>query len=78
MTIKDIIIEALKKMGADGLCNRDVRCGCSKDDLPCEFDCDIWDCEPARRKIATAEDIDEESDYEIGAEIYVLMEEPKK
>lgn len=78
MTVKDIIIVALKSIGADGLFNRDVGCGCNLDDLPCEFECNICDCEPAHRKIATAEDTDNESDYEIGDEIYVPMEELKK
>ncbi len=76
MTIKDIIIAALESMGADGICNRDNQCGCDRYDLLCEFP--SFDCEPAKRKIATAEDIDEESDYEVGDEIYVPMEEPKK
>lgn len=34
MTVKEIIIEKLKSMGADGLCCED--CGCGLDDLePC-------------------------------------------
>ena len=76
MTIREIIVEALKRFGADGVCNPEFSCGCGLDDLsPCESD-SILMCEPAKRKIATAEDVAEESEYEVGDEIFVLMEAP--
>jgi hypothetical protein len=46
MTIKEIIVEKLKAIGADGLCNCD--CGCTLDNLfPCG---DVYsECMPAVR-----------------------------
>jgi hypothetical protein len=50
MTVKDIIIEKIKQIGADGLCNIESDCGCGLDDLmPCN-DQFIYDCEPAIKK----------------------------
>lgn len=50
-TVKPILIDALKQLGADGLCNNDVECGCGLDDLvPCCEDC--TGCEPARQVTA--------------------------
>jgi len=72
-TVRDILIAELKRMGADGLCGEN--CGCAMDDLPCAFENDITECEPARRKIATAEDVRVDADFSIGDEIYVPMEE---
>jgi len=70
MSVKDIIIEALKKMGADGLCNPGCSCGCGLGDFDCE-EVNL-DCEPARKIIATQEDVDEmDGDFEVGDEIYV-------
>lgn len=72
MTVKDIIMAKLKEIGADGLCNRDMSCGCEIEDIPpCE--CPLMECEPANRKIATIEDITEESEFEVGDEIYVAL-----
>ncbi len=52
MTVKDIIIEGLKDMGADGLCNIDFDCGCGLDDLePCS-NININECVPARKILA--------------------------
>jgi len=35
-TVEDLLTEALKAMGADGLCTIDGECGCGLDDLvPC-------------------------------------------
>lgn len=46
MTVKEIIINHLKNIGADGLCNEN--CGCGIDDLQpcCE---DFSTCVPAKR-----------------------------
>ncbi len=53
MNARDILVEALKAMGADGLCNTDLECGCALDDLaPCygtDYGClDIEKCVPAK------------------------------
>ena len=68
-TVKEIIKEHLKAIGADGLCNTDGECGCGVDDfMPCYACC--GDCVPARKEIAPA-------DHEFaGEEIYVPMEAP--
>ena len=67
MNVKQIIIEHLKSIGADGLCTDD--CGCGIDDLaPCEQWCP--DCVPARKTIA-----DEAGEFhDIGDTIYVPLE----
>lgn len=47
ITVKEIVLEYLRKHGQDGLCNDN--CGCSLEDfMPCECN-DISTCEPARR-----------------------------
>lgn len=44
LTVRDLLIQRLHAMGADGLATED--CGCGIDDLaPCGLDC--LDCEPA-------------------------------
>lgn len=44
---KEIIIEKLKELGADGLCGED--CGCGLDDLfPCDNCQTALDCVPAK------------------------------
>jgi len=49
MKVKEIIIEKLKQLGADGLVNSEAECGCDIDDLcPCDSYC--LDCEPAIKK----------------------------
>ena len=55
-TAKQLLIEGLKAMGADGLCNceGDPFCGCGLDDLaPCEASCgggiSLDGCRPAKR-----------------------------
>lgn len=70
-TVRDIIRNHLRSIGADGLADG-VDCGCGVDDL---MPCHDWagDCVPARMRLATSEDakagwIDE------GAEIYFPME----
>lgn len=47
MNVRQIVIEHLKKIGADGLCADE--CGCGIDDLfPCGNP-DIDECKPAKR-----------------------------
>lgn len=33
MCVKQIVIEYLRKIGADGLCNPEIECGCAIDDI---------------------------------------------
>ena len=48
MTVKEIIIEKLKKLGADGLnCNEKDECGCGFNNLA-ECGEDFSDCIPAK------------------------------
>ena len=48
MTVREIIVEKLKELGADGLCTHG--CGCGVEDLaPCGSD-HSW-CVPARRRV---------------------------
>ena len=80
MTIKDILIEWLKSHGYDGLCNPDISCGCGirseQDDfMPCGGDYGVSSCEPAMMKIATEDDIDDESEFDIGDEIFIPIKE---
>jgi len=72
MTVERIIKEWLEANGYDGLCCE--QCGCDKDDLaPCGYlGCD---CGPAIKRKATADDIDDSADFEIGDEIYRPQEE---
>jgi hypothetical protein len=50
MNAKDLLIKALADMGADGLYNADLECGCGLDDLiPCDT-CECEVCEPAIKK----------------------------
>lgn len=55
-TVKDMLIEKLREIGADGLyfeLNEDEGCGCELDDLcPCEGfmgDTNILECVPAKK-----------------------------
>ena len=49
MNAKDLLIKALKEIGADGLYNGYAECGCCVDDIePCG-DCNLDECEPARK-----------------------------
>jgi hypothetical protein len=33
MNVKEMLQKSLREMGADGLCNPDIECGCGIDDL---------------------------------------------
>jgi hypothetical protein len=74
MTVKDIILAHLRKVGADGLCCDG--CGCSIDDLApcCEYAADVMTCEPARKAVAT----ESGECWEIGDEIFVPMAQEDK
>ena len=75
MTVKDMVLAELKRLGADGLCCTEIGCGCGVDDLsPCGCD-SVLDCIPARRKIAEESDVDENSEFEVGDEVYLSLEE---
>jgi hypothetical protein len=60
MNVKEIVIEKLKEMGADGLCTSG-ECSCGLDDLmPC-FDGSCSICVPAK-KVPVPEDKQEDFD----------------
>ena len=50
-SLHKVIIDYLKEIGADGLCNPEAECACGIDNLaPC--DCiDLQNCVPARKKV---------------------------
>jgi hypothetical protein len=75
MNIKEIVEKYLKDHSYDGLCNPNFSCGCGlKDGLfPCDDLCGL-DCVPAMAKIATKEDVNEESDFKVGDKIFVPAE----
>ena len=47
MTVKEIIVNYLKKHGYDGLVNVDIECGCDIEDLDCCDNFHLDDCQPA-------------------------------
>jgi len=49
MTLKELVITALKEKGYSGLCDPDAPCGCGLDDIaPCGSACNIiYNCQPA-------------------------------
>lgn len=50
MNAKDLLIQALKNMGADGLVYPEIECGCGFDDFePCDGCC-LSHCIPAKKK----------------------------
>jgi len=52
ITLADMIRNELERLGADGLCNNDIGCGCGIDDLaPC--DGPQLNCQPAHAAILT-------------------------
>ena len=49
MNAKELLIKALKEIGADGLYNGYCECGCGIDDIePCG-DCNLDECEAATK-----------------------------
>ena len=78
-TMKEVICDHLKSVGAEGLCHPDSDCGCDiKDLFPCDHCPD--ECVPALRYIVTAEDKTEGRfyclEYDIGDTIYIEMDPP--
>ena len=68
MTVEEIIKEKLDQLGADGLCNGDAMCGCSKNSLaPC-MDGPNLSCVAAR--MIKVETMDAEQFEECGAAEY--------
>ena len=69
MSVRDILAEWLKANGFDELCNEFGCCGCGLEDIG---DCNdfINDCLPAYKRIATEDDIDEDSNFEVGDTIF--------
>ena len=54
--IVEFVAQHLRKIGADGLCNEVVECGCGLDDLmPCGEIDNLSNCEPAKRVKCTDE-----------------------
>jgi hypothetical protein len=48
MNAKELLIRALREIGADGLYNWGMECGCGIDDLePCDS-CELLACESAK------------------------------
>jgi len=68
MNVKDIVIEKLKEIGADGLCT-EYNCSCDFDDFMNCGAYDIVDCMAAKKRLATQDEI-EEFGLDAGAEIY--------
>ena len=79
VTLRDIVIDALKKMGADGVCNLTFHCFCRLNNLgvPCGFNPLRLSCAPAKKKIATTKDVanKEHWNIKVGDEIFVRMED---
>lgn len=72
MNIRDIIQKYLEARNYDGLYNIPLGCAC-ENDWPCNSP--NQDCEPAVLHEATAKDLDEESGYAVGDELYSSVEE---
>jgi hypothetical protein len=71
MNAREMLQEALRLLGADGLCNPDAECGCDIDDLaPCEA-CNLTECRAAK-KMKSEPDSHEMDVY--GLEYYQVME----
>ena len=68
-TVGNTIEEWLARIGADGLCNSTLHCGCGDGDL---FPCDGIQpsCVPAKLRITT----EREYGYAIGARVFFPME----
>ncbi len=82
-TIKQIIIDHLESIGAEGLCDPENQCGCDIKDL---FPCDNCqgDCVPSTRHVVTKEDL-EDLEYDdnsfgecvVGDTVYRVMKDKK-
>ena len=79
-TIREVIINHLTAIGADGLCDPENQCGCGIKEL---FPCDNCQgqCVPALRHTITQEDFEDENqnfcDPEVGDIVYRVMTKPK-
>jgi hypothetical protein len=63
--------KALTEMGAQGLCNPDIECGCDLDDLaPCDS-LNLQECKAAK-KVLSEPDSEEMANY--GLEYYQVVE----
>lgn len=60
-TVKEIVADYLREIGADGLCHPATECGCGVDDLqPCNYG--NFECVPAKKVPVPdeyADDVDE-------------------
>jgi len=75
--VKEIIAIYLRANGYDGLCNRDIPCGCGLNDfMPCDGEGGILECEPAMSGVATEDD--EDGNYKKGDEIFIPIEEKEE
>ena len=74
--MKQVITEYIKSVGADGLCNPDLQCGCSIDDVCC-CESNPSYCVPAKSHIVTQADLEDDRlslcDPEIGDTVYIAM-----
>jgi hypothetical protein len=62
-TIREVIIEHVKSVGGDGLCNPGETCGCGIDRLNlCEY-MNIDDCQPARLTLCAECELAEDCTY---------------
>lgn len=72
--MKQVITEYLKAVGADGLCNTDLDCGCHIDGM-CLCESNPSDCVPAKSHIVNNQD--KEKGYfessEEGDTVYIAM-----
>jgi hypothetical protein len=51
MNVRELLIEKLREIGADGLYNEDGECGCGLDDMePCAGYCNLSICEAAVKR----------------------------
>ena len=76
-TAREILIKGLQAMGADGLVNPDLECGCHLDDLaPAGVGCmDIQECRAARWIAPDSPDADQEMLEDFPEGYFTLMEE---
>ena len=75
-TAKQLLIDGLVNVGADGLCCPDMDCGCSVADLcPIERCINLDECRPARWIAPDSPDADQEMLEDFPEGYFVLVEE---